>query len=170
MAEELRVHEDYAPDPETVRLFYEHVKDAPELLIRDGDDLDRKGIALLSAASVLLGLASFGKFTSGAAASTSATIFLVLAGGGYLFAAFFTFRLLRPTTYVRSKHADDLWDEGKWATPTQLMEFLISSAKAGYIKNKIIVDRKAGSVTKILAGTAFEVVAVVAAVVAAHFS
>ena len=95
------IESDYKVDPETRKLVYEHVKDAPDLLIQDGNDLDTKGVALLAAASVVLGLASFAKLTGGASAAP-ALVALAVAGLGFLFAVYHAALLLGPTTYVRS--------------------------------------------------------------------
>ena len=51
---------DAIKDPETRRLLYEHLKDAPERQLADTNDLDGKAATLFGAASIIMGLASFG--------------------------------------------------------------------------------------------------------------
>jgi hypothetical protein len=151
-------------DPGTRKLVYEHVKDAPELLIQDGNDLDNKGVGLLAAASVVLGLTSFGKLTGGGA-PWEVVLTLGAAGVAFLYAAYHAGRLLGPATYVRSSHADDLWEAGKWYSPEDLTDYLIDSARVGYAANKKVVADKATHLKWLVRGLALEVVFVTVAVV-----
>jgi hypothetical protein len=151
-------------DDDARRLVYEHIKDAPDLFIADGGDLDRKGIAILSAASIVVAAAGLGKISTSATGFAAGTsVYLLVAAAAYVWVLGWALVLLWPVTWIRTKQADNVVEPAKERTAAEYMDQVISSAEVGYKHNREAVASKSLQVRMMAAGLGVEVLAIFAA-------
>ena len=88
------------PNPKTMEVLYDFLKDAPERQIENAASLDSKMVQIFGAASLVIGLVSF---SSGGLAPKDWTVTLLLVSSllAYAGTTYFTFVRLRPQQCVR---------------------------------------------------------------------
>jgi uncharacterized membrane protein YcjF (UPF0283 family) len=162
---------DAIKDPETRRLLYEHLKDAPERQLADTNDLDGKAATLFGAASIIMGLASFGNLgtSSTGAIACAITALLVCAVVAYAATAVAALVHLRPVEHRRTTYAQTLQSDFRDKPPAELQEWLIRQARRAWEFNDKVGKRKARTLAWIVAGLGAEVVFVVAALIVSRF-
>lgn len=93
---------------QTAEFLFDVVKGGADQAMAQIKSLEARGAQAFTAATVLLGLASFGSFTTGHV-SRAAFAFFVIALAGYLAAAFASLRLLLPAQVAGLPSTAEMW-------------------------------------------------------------
>ena len=150
------------PNPATLDLIFEHVKDAPEKQLQDLVDLDTKAMQVFAGASVILGAGALIDTKHGGGLSTT---FLIVALAAYLVIAFLSFRGLRTRQLRGSRYADTLWKDFKDDLPEVVKLGIVTKVAEDYAYNRDVVIRgKAKLLNVALYLTALEAMFVATAV------
>lgn len=158
-------------DADTRRLLYEHLKDIPERQLADTNDLDGKAATLFAAASVVMGLVSFGTLGSGTTGriAGAVTTLLILAVVAYAVAAVAALIHLRPVQHRRTGYGKTLATNFRDRPASELQEWLIRQAGQAWEHNEPINARKGRTLEWIVVGLGVEVLLVVAALIVSRF-
>jgi hypothetical protein len=158
-------------DNDTRRLIYEHLKDAPERQLVDTNDLDAKAATLFAAASVVMGLASFGNLGAGSTGriAGAVTTLLILAAMAFAVTAAAALLHLRPVDHSRTVYAKTLSADFRDKPAPELQEWLIRQVGRAWEFNEPINKRKAKTLEWIVVGLGLEVLLVVAALIVSRF-
>jgi hypothetical protein len=146
------------PESETVRLIYEHIKDAPQQQLELVKALDDKMVKIFTAAGVVIGLAglSGNNFQGG----IWINILLFSAVGAFVATASLTLYHLWPVQIALSRHAGTLWDYSRYLSTDEVRQQLIKSISRSNAQNEILLQRKTRIQTYALIATTLEVVLV----------
>jgi hypothetical protein len=152
-------------DPKTRKLIFDHLKDAPERQLADMNDLDAKAATLFGAASVVMGLASFGNLGAGLMGPRAVAVeaLLIAAGFVYVVGAGAALIHLRPVTQRRSVFAATLREDFREKGEDELQEWLIRQVKRAWVHNDAVTKCKARTLEWIVGSLGFEVLLVVTA-------
>jgi hypothetical protein len=162
--------DDWIVDPETRRGIFDHLKDAPERQLADNNDVDTKAATLFGAASVVLGLVSFGSLgaTLTGGQAVAVTLLLVAAGVAFLLVAVAAAIELWPVDQRRSVFAATLREDFRNKPIDEFQEWIIRQARLAWEYNAGVGSRKGAALEWIVGGLAAEVLLVVAALVVAR--
>lgn len=126
-------------NPETLDFILETTKAGPEGQARDFDALDAKTINVFSAASVIIGLASFardfGDWPTTVLFGMALAAYAVVVGGVILAVKVREFRF--------TSHASNLWSMYQHAEPEAIKRALAQDIAETYDENNVIIKRKA---------------------------
>jgi hypothetical protein len=165
MSDPLLIHGEAPPppDPATVDLIYNHLKDVAEKQFGDQANLDGKMIQIFAVASVVMGLTGL----SGATQVKNITVGVVLglALAGYIVVAALTGFEYRVKQFEALRFGATLWDKQWDQAPEDVKIAVIDRVKEAYNTNKSILNEKATLLTWGIGAVAVEVVLVVAAVI-----
>lgn len=151
------------PSKETVHFIFEATKDAVERQMRDFEAFDTKMVQIFAAASVIIGLAGFGRAT--VAGGWLVTLLLFGAVLAYLGTAFLAFQHLQPKT-VKRVPLSDLWETHWRREPAQIEYALVEAINEAAVENRPVLDAKASRIRWAVLTTATEVGCVGLAVIA----
>jgi hypothetical protein len=172
MADELNIEANTQgpkePEPETVQLIYEHIKDAPQQQFETVKALDDKMVKVFTAAGVVIGLAGL----SSQSLKGGIWVNLTLLGALVAFIATAALALyhLRPISIALSRHAGTLWENSSHLPIDQVRRQLIKSISRSNAYNEGVLRRKTKILTYALASTSLEVILVGAAVIASRLA
>jgi hypothetical protein len=154
-------------DPNTRKLIFDDLKDAPERQLADMNDLDAKAATLFGAASVVMGLASFGNLGVGLMGPHAVAVeaLLIAAGFAYLVGAVAALLHLSPVTQRRSVFAATLQTDFREKGEDELQEWLIPHVRHAWVHNEAVTKCKARTLEWIVGALGFEVLLVVTALV-----
>lgn len=136
-------------DSETVKTFYELVKDVPERQIDNGAALDTKMVQVFSAASVVVGLTALSFASTAARGGWEVTVLLVIAMLAYVATAYVAFQHLRPKRYKRLKF-DEIWRYCWPLKPEEIQRVVITKATEAFTHNAPILDSKSHTIQAVL--------------------
>ena len=155
---------DGRPNPKTLEVIYNHVKEAPEAQQADAKDLDTKMVQIFQAASVVIGLAGFAGGNL-IAAGTSVSIVLIAALLSYVLLIILVFLRLAPKKFQRNLQGDALWTYYWNRKPEEVHHALLDKISKAYPHNRGILKRKALYLRIAIVVTGVEVVLVGAALI-----
>ena len=157
-----------APQPGTVQLIYEHIKDAPQQQFETIKALDDKMIKVFTAAGVVIGLA--GLSSQGLRGGVWVNIILVGAVEEFIATAALALYHLRPINIALSRHAGTLWENSSSLTDDQVRRQLIKSIARSNAHNEGVLRRKTRILTYALVTTSLEVILIGAAIIASRLA
>jgi len=150
------------PNPETLDLIFEHVRDLPERQFQDVVDMDAKFVQAFAAASVVIGAAAL---VNAANHPQVTTVLLVAALLCYGAMAVVSFLHLRPIGMHGSRYGDTLWDDFKDDSPADIKLGIVLQVKDDYGFNSDKIKDKARTLNIGLILTGVEAVLVASAVI-----
>jgi hypothetical protein len=165
---EAETQEPKAPEPETVQLIYEHIKDAPQQQFETIKALDDKMIKVFTAAGVVIGLA--GLSSQGLRGGVWVNIILLGAVVAFIATAVLALYHLRPIDIALSRHAGTLWENSRHLTEDQVRRQLIRSISKSNAHNEGVLRRKTKILTYALVSTSLEIILVGAAIIASRLA
>jgi hypothetical protein len=112
---EAETHQAKTPEPETVQVIYEHVKDAPQQQFETIKALDDKMIKVFTAAGVVIGLAGLSSENLTGGIWINVCLLGVLSA--FIATAALALYHLRPVNIALSRHAVTLWENGLASVP-----------------------------------------------------
>lgn len=152
-----------SPEPQTVQLIYEHIKDAPDKQFETVKSLDDKMVKVFTVAGVVIGPA--GLSGKGLQGGTLTNVLLVGALIAFIATAACAFYHLWPVNIRLSRHAGTLWYESHDLTSDEVRRQLISSVFEANTHNEGLLKKKSTIQTVALMTTSLEVIMVGAAIV-----
>lgn len=141
-----------APDPETLRFLYEHIRAVPREQQRTGEALDDKVVKCLTAGGVLLGFSAISTLGD---ANASVVIFAIGALIAFALLAAVAILQLKPVDY---RITDDrgAWDS-QWDQPVEdAMLAIVTDTATSFTANDDLNAAKAKSVRRALVLLAVE--------------
>ena len=154
------------PEPETVQLIYEHIKDAPDKQFETVKSLDDKMVKVFTVAGVVIGLA--GLSGKGLQGGTLTNTLLVGALIAFIATAACAFYHLWPVNVWLSRHAGTLWNTSRHLTSDEVRQQLISSISKANDHNVELLKKKSTVQTYALVTTSLEVAMTGAAIIASR--
>ncbi len=155
------------PNPDTEKLIYEHIKDAPRQQREIANWQDDKMLRIFGAASIVIGFLGLSSSSSLRQSFGLESLFLVLPLIPYVFTAVVAFRHLNPSLFHAALRADELpthWQETEGA----VRRGLIGDIGEAYSENRPILEQKARYIRCALVATSVEVGLVVVALILYH--
>jgi hypothetical protein len=151
------------PNPKTVGFIYDAVKDLPERQAHDWEAMETKAVQILTAASVVIGLASIGSQQQAQLLPSQAAVFI---GGlvAYVAVLFAVAACLRTRDIRLVRQAEWLWAKRTFDVDL-IQEELIKDIIAAYEENQTTIGLKAHFVNIALVALGVESVAVGAALI-----
>lgn len=125
-------------NPETLDFIIETTKAGPEGQARDVDAIDAKTINVFSAASVVIGLASFARDFG----SWPTTVLFGIALGAYAVAVVGVVLAIKVREIRFTSHASHLWAMYQHAEPETIKKALAQDIAETYDENNVIMKRK----------------------------
>ncbi len=153
------------PNPATLDLIFEHVKDAPEKQGQDLSDLDAKAMEVFAGASVILGA---GALIDAKQVGSWPTLLLIVALIVYIVMAILSYLVLHTSELRGSRYADTLWEDFKADPPEVLKLGIVTKVAKDYAHNFKIIKRKARLIDAALFLTAIEAISVALAVLSSR--
>jgi len=154
-------------DPKTVETIFDLVKNIPERQLDNANTLDTKMVQVFSAAGVVIGLLGLSSGALGEAPWI--TTCLISALFFYSVTAFTAFLHLRPKPFRRSLHGDSLWNETWQLTQIEVQHTVIADVAKAYSHNRLLLSKKARTLSIAVFATAIEVVSVGLALLLSRF-
>jgi hypothetical protein len=133
------------PERETVRLIYEHTKDAARHQFETMDALDSKATQMFAAAAVIVGFAAVGGIRQQAHFTLGLAVIL-LGVGAFLVAATLAAFTLHPYDTLRSDHGDTMWPTYKDYGAEDIQKKLAEEMPGIVAHNQAIIREKVGYV------------------------
>ncbi len=163
--------DDAIADSATRDLIYDRLKDAPERQLADNNDLDGKAATLFGAASVVMGLVSFGSLGGNSKGQIAGAITTLLIGAGisYVITVVAALVHLWPVDQERTVFAKTLQTNFKDRKPAELQEWIIRQAAQAWEFNENVTKRKGRTLEWIAGGLGAEVILVVIALIVSRF-
>jgi hypothetical protein len=154
-------------DPKTAEFLYDTIKDTAGLAMDQIKSVEGRGAQAFTAGTVLLGLASFGGFSTGHV-SAAAFAFFILAVIGYLGAALASLKLLLPTSIAGIPSAAEMWERLRKSDLIGVKASLAQSLAEAETENDNAIKARAMWASRVVKGVAFEAVTVVIALLLSH--
>lgn len=155
-------------DPETIKLIFEHVRDAPERQAEDATRLDAKAAQVLTAGGVALTVAGVANPAVGTGGW--ALFFLVCAVYTYCWVALYAVRAIWIRGFDETRHADTLWDKYRQYDVTEIQVRLIESPKKAYEHNFALICEKGANIIPAMKFLGIEVAFVALATIFARLT
>jgi hypothetical protein len=152
-------------NPDTVKLIYEHTKNAPQYQLDLAKALDDKMTKIFAAAGIVIGLAGFSRWpTNTADIEGSAKVLFALGLGAFVATALLTVYHLWPRTLFMSTHAGSLWRDYRGLSEDQIRQMLADSICRRNSHNDAVLKKKSLSQICALISASLEVLCVGAAI------
>jgi hypothetical protein len=154
-------------DPKTAEFLYDTIKETTGFALDQIKSVEGRGAQAFTAGTVLLGLASFGGFSTGHV-SGAAFAFFILAVIGYLGAALASLKLLSPTSISGIPSGAEMWSNLRKSDLIAAKASLAQSLAEAETDNQDAINNRAMWARLVVKGVAFEAVTVVIALLLSH--